>query len=90
MLKASARNSKSHRLSDGKVLEQAHIEIRSMRQGENVAAGIAIGKPLGRGEGVAVEQARSLDSCRMLDRDRAMDRSDDIGVRLTEPGSTPD
>lgn len=69
-----------HLFVNREVLEEAHIEVCAMRQVENVATRVAIRKPLRSGEGVAVEESRSLHSGWMPDRDRTVNRPYDVGV----------
>lgn len=71
-----------HFFVDGEVLEEAHIVICPMRQGENVATGVAIRKPLWSGEGIAVEESWSLHSGGMPDGRRTVNRPYDVGVGL--------
>src|ERR1700722_16482002 len=71
----------------GKVLEQPHIEIRAIRQGQNVAAGIAISESLRSAKGITVVKPGPLDSAWMPDRDRTVDRPNDISVGLDGSGA---
>jgi len=71
-----------HGLVNGKVLEQAHIEVRASRKIENVAAGVAIGEPLWCGKGVTVVEPRSGLSSGMRDPDLAVYIPHDIRIGL--------
>ena len=71
-----------HLFAHGEVLEEAHIEISAVRQTENVAAGVAIGKPLRSGKGIAVVEARALYSGGMPQSDIAVDWPHDVCIGL--------